>query len=266
MVDSINGIIWDADARTFRFFFVSKQAERLLGYPAERWISEPTFCKDHIHPDDRQTLLDFCARVAESAGDKQTHDLEYRMIAADGRAIWLRNIATASAKDDQPVLLQGVMIDITERKQMEQTLRRFQFCMEHAPEGVFFMTRDAGFSYVNEQACRSLGYTRDELMRLKLWDINPVYSKESWEAIWTQRQEDQIGTIQVETLHRRKDGVVFPVEVFAKHLWFDDTEFHVAFVCDITERKQAEEALKGAEARLRLALQAGGSERGTGTW
>lgn len=257
LVDSINGIIWEADARTFRFSFVSKQAERLLGYPAERWISEPTFCKDHIHPDDRQTVLDFCARVAESAGDKQTHDLEYRMIAADGRAIWLRNIATVLAKDDQPDLLQGVMIDITERKRAEETLQRFQFCMEHAPEGVFFMNRDAGFSYVNEQACRSLGYTRDELMCLKLWDIDPIYSKESWETKWTQRQEDQIGTMHVETLHRRKDGVVFPVEIWAKHLWLGASDFHVAFVRDITERKQAEEALKEAEARLRLALQAG---------
>lgn len=143
---------------------------------------------------------------------------------------------------------------VTGLRQAEEALQMYQFSLEHAPEGVFFMTRDAGFSYVNEQACRSLGYTRDELMRLKLWDIDPIYPKENWEKTWTQRQEEQIVTVHVETLHRRKDGVVFPVEVSAKHLWFGDHEFHVAFVRDITERKKAEEAIAAERERLSVTL------------
>ncbi len=161
-------------------------------------------------------------------------------------------------------LLSALQEENAERKRMEETLRKYQFSMEHAPEGVFFMTHDAGFSYVNEQACRSLGYTREELMALKLWDIDPIYPQERWEKVWAQRREGQVGKAHLETLHRRKDGVVFPVEVSSEHLWLGDDEFHVAFVRDITPRKEAEAALNDAEARLRLALQAG--QIGTWDW
>jgi PAS domain S-box-containing protein len=141
-----------------------------------------------------------------------------------------------------PLYFVAQLQDLTERKRAEEVLHRFQFSMEHAPEAVFFMTRDAGFSYVNEQACRSLGYTRDELLHLKLWNIDPVFPKERWEEII----EGRVGTVHTETLHRRKDGVIFPVEVSARHLWIREDEFHVAFVRDITERKQIEEQLRHA--------------------
>ncbi|WDT81296.1 MAG: PAS domain S-box protein [Candidatus Manganitrophus sp.] len=159
-------------------------------------------------------------------------------------------------------LLSALQKENGERKRVEEALQRFQFSMEHAPDAVFFMTREAGFSYVNEQACRSLGYTRDELLSLKLWDIDPIYPKERWKQVWAQILEDKTDSVHIETLHRRKDGLVFPVEVSAEHLWLGNDEFHVAFVRDISERKRAEEALREAEARVRLALQAGR----IGTW
>ena len=159
-------------------------------------------------------------------------------------------------------LLSALQRENGERKRVEEALQRFQFSMEHAPDAVFFMTREAGFSYVNEQACRSLGYTRDELLSLKLWDIDPIYPKERWKQVWAQILEDKTDSVHIETLHRRKDGLVFPVEVSAEHLWLGNDEFHVAFVRDISERKRAGEALREAEARVRLALQAGR----IGTW
>ncbi|HXF99387.1 MAG TPA: PAS domain S-box protein, partial [Bacteroidota bacterium] len=60
LVNSIDGIVWEADAETFHFHFVSKQAERLLGYPVEEWISQPTFWKDHIHPEDVTWAIEYC--------------------------------------------------------------------------------------------------------------------------------------------------------------------------------------------------------------
>ena len=121
----------------------------------------------------------------------------------------------------------------------------FQFAIDQAPDAVFWMNREAGFSYVNEQACRSLGYTREELLRLHLWDIDPVFPKERWSKNWERYHKDgQVGVTQVETWHRRKDGVTFPVDVSAKHIFLADTEFHVAFVRDITERKRVEQQLQ----------------------
>jgi PAS domain S-box-containing protein len=83
------------------------------------------------------------------------------------------------------------------------------------------------------------------LLKLHLWDIDPVFPKERWEAQWEEFQrEPRVSWSQIETSHRRKDGTVFPVEVSAKHIWLDETELHVAFVRDITERKRKEHRLK----------------------
>ncbi len=141
--------------------------------------------------------------------------------------------------------------DITAAKQAEHVLKRFQFSIDQASDAVFWMNRDAGFTYVNEQACRSLGYTREELLRLHLSDIDPVFPKHLWIERWDRYQEGRRGGVEhLLSAHRRKDGTTFPVEVVSKHLWFGDEEFHVAFVRDITERQQSEAAMRASEERL----------------
>src|SRR5206468_7153539 len=91
LVNSVDGIVWEADGTMRQFAFVSDQAERILGYPVERWLSEPTFWRAHLHPDDRESVLRF--RETASA-EKPDGDCEYRMIAADGRVVWLRDLVT----------------------------------------------------------------------------------------------------------------------------------------------------------------------------
>ena len=117
LVNSVEGIVWEADATTFRFSFVSDQAERILGYPVERWLSDPTFWMDHVHPDDREWAAPFCEKAT---GEKRDHDFEYRMIAADGAVVWLRNLMTVMPEGDRPARLRGVMVDVTDRKRAEQ--------------------------------------------------------------------------------------------------------------------------------------------------
>jgi len=116
LVNSVDGIVWEADATTLQFSFVSNQAERILGYPVERWVSDPTFWEDHLHPDDRESVV----RLCEKSPEKRGHDLEYRMIAADGRVVWLRDQMTVMLEGHRPARLHGVLVDITERKRAEQ--------------------------------------------------------------------------------------------------------------------------------------------------
>ena len=142
----------------------------------------------------------------------------------------------------------GLLTDITERRQLEESLRKFQSSIDRASDAVFWMDREGRFSYVNEQACLSLGYRREELMRLRLWDIDPGFSKELWAKRWEDRET--VSVHRHESSHRRKDGIFFPVEVSAKHIRFSDGELHVAFVRDITERKRAEEEKARLESQL----------------
>src|SRR5690349_21858060 len=76
LVDSIDGIVWEADS-CFRFLFVSQQAERLLGYPVRRWYLEPDFWLNHLHPEDREWAPAHCREATEAC---LPHEFEYRMI------------------------------------------------------------------------------------------------------------------------------------------------------------------------------------------
>lgn len=123
LIHSIDGIVWEADAHTFNFKFVSSQAERLLGYPVSRWIEEPSFWADHLHTEDREAAIRYCTSMTAEMRD---HEFEYRMVAADGRIVWLRDMVSVIAANNQPVLLRGLMVDITEKKSLESQLRHAQ--------------------------------------------------------------------------------------------------------------------------------------------
>jgi PAS domain S-box-containing protein len=128
LVNSIEGIVWEADVPSFQFLFISKQAERVLGYPVERWLSEPTFWRDHLHPEDREWALQFCQTAT---AEKRDHEFEYRIIAADGRVVWLHDLVTVVVEGDRVTRVRGVMVDLTNRKQAEEALRQAQADLAH---------------------------------------------------------------------------------------------------------------------------------------
>lgn len=118
LIDSVDGIVWEADA-TLEMTFVSKQAEQLLGYPVELWTQEPLFWQNHILPYDREDVIQHCRSALEKMAKEE---FEFRMIAADGRTIWLRGIVRGVAEQKQNKL-RGIMVDISERKNVEARLK-----------------------------------------------------------------------------------------------------------------------------------------------
>jgi PAS domain S-box-containing protein len=123
LVNSVEAIVWEANVPGFQFSFISKEAERVLGYPVERWLSEPTFWKDHVHPEDREWALQYCQTAT---AEKRNHQFEHRMIAADGSVVWLRDLVTVVVEGDRVTRVRGLMVDLTNRKQAEEALRQAQ--------------------------------------------------------------------------------------------------------------------------------------------
>jgi PAS domain S-box-containing protein len=136
----------------------------------------------------------------------------------------------------------------------------FRFTVDHASDQVVWLNRNGGFEYVNEQACRMLGYARAELMQLSLWDIAPTFPREQWERNWQYLHNGNQGeSLAFESSQRRKSGESFPVDVRVKQLRFGEREIHVVDVRDITERKRVEAALQESEELYRAVF------RNTGT-
>lgn len=119
LIDSINGIVWEADASTVQFTFISRQVEDILGYPAEQWLSSPTFWVDHIHPEDQTWAPQYCI---EEVRKHRGHTFEYRMVAADGRTVWIRDLVSVLVENGRATKLRGIMEDVTDRKLSERAL------------------------------------------------------------------------------------------------------------------------------------------------
>ena len=120
LVQGLDAIVWEAEARDLRFTFVSQRAEGLLGFPPEHWLREPDFFALRLHPEDRGRALDVCRAAVVAGAD---HEFEYRSVAADGRVVWLRDIVHV-VRDSQgrPRQLRGLTVDLTERKRAEAAL------------------------------------------------------------------------------------------------------------------------------------------------
>nr|WP_315477069.1 PAS domain S-box protein [uncultured Undibacterium sp.] len=119
LVESTDGIVWEADANTFAFTSVSKNAERMLGFPVDDWLV-PGFWVSRIYEEDREYAVTYCAACT---GRIEDHDFEYRFVAQDGSLIWLRDIVKVVTEDGKPKWLRGLMTDITAIKKEQDVLR-----------------------------------------------------------------------------------------------------------------------------------------------
>jgi PAS domain S-box-containing protein len=122
LIQGLDAIVWEADARTLAFSFVSRRAETVLGYPVERWTREPDFWVRRIHPDDRDQVMQI---YRDAIAEGRDHEFEYRSVAADGREVWLRDIVHVVRDGDrQPTTLRGLTVDLTELKRSERALHQ----------------------------------------------------------------------------------------------------------------------------------------------
>ncbi len=202
----------------------------------ERWLGL-------IHPDDR-------ARAAEAAAEAlhggRRYDLEYRVVRPDG------SIRTVHSQGDMtwdesggPLRQFGVLQDITELRQTENELRgseaRFRTFVDHATDA-FFLHDDQGFVLdVNRQACEGLGYSREELIGMYPLAYDVGLDAPALDRIIEQVRSGQ--TVSYETLHRRKNGDLFPVEIRVRRFQNGNALFGLALARDITDRKRAEQRL-----------------------
>jgi PAS domain S-box-containing protein len=121
LVDSIDGIVWESNAVTLENLFVSRQAEHVLGYPVQAWYADPQFWHRHLHPEDRERVVAF---FHEHEALLRPFMAEYRMLRPDGETVWIRDIVSVTAANGRPAMLHGVMLDITDRRRIQQDLER----------------------------------------------------------------------------------------------------------------------------------------------
>ena len=221
----------DKDRKIIEF---SKAAEKTFGYRPEEILGKPI---DVLYVDPREGLT--INNVTHEKG-RFTGEILNRRKNGETFPSFLDSSVLRNARGEQ-VGVMGISWDISERKQAEKALKFTQFAIDRAGELAYWMDSQARFFYVNDAACRSLGYSREELLSMTVHDINPWFSAESWPKTWEEVKKRRCFTF--ESHHRTKHGRKFPVEITINYMEFEGKEYNCAFARDITKRKQAEEAL-----------------------
>jgi len=234
--------------------FANPEALKMFGYDEDAAIGQPIL--ERIHPDDRAMAL---ARVQKLL--QQGYGLnplqEERMLRLDGSIFTAETASAYVDNEGRPAVL-AVLRDVSQRKAAEQGLKeseqRFRAYVEQAGDVLFVHDLQGRVIDVNEQACSVLGYSRDEMLRMAVVDVDVSFDLEAAQRFWKSLEPGIPATIYGE--HRRKDGSTFPVEIRVGCFALAGGRQFLAIARDISERKAAEQALRDSEQRLQKIVSA----------
>jgi len=233
-IATLDGHIWHANAAFCR----------MLGYTETELETQSFFAM--THPDDLPANRSGIQQII--TGETASFRMEKRYLHKDGHLVW-GEMSTVVVRDSAgiPSYLITHVLDITPRKQSEQMMARYQLIMQHARDPLLLSDIDGHIIECNQAAEAFYGYPRAALRQLRIFDLRCADDRET---IRRQMQQARTGGILFETMHRRKDGSVVPVEVSSQGVIVEGQELLLSMIRDISERQQAEEALRESERRL----------------
>ena len=257
-VDGVRAILWQAEAQTFDFKWVSNNAEVILGYPVAQWLTEPDFWANHVHPEDRADAVNTRRRAATQGEDRQ---FEYRMMASDGRIVRLQHVVhvVRDAKG-QPSELWGVMIDLTDianikkaQEALEEKETRWQLLCEKSGTAILTVDAASRILSANPAAQQLFGYNEQELKQLTTLQLTHEDDRERTRWIVREMMAGRKNVHRYEKRYRSKDGRIVWVTTTGTLVRdaLGEPWFFTLMIEDINPRKRAEAALGRLSARLR---------------
>jgi PAS domain S-box-containing protein len=236
---------WDPEHDVVQW---SEELYRIIG--RDPHLPAPTF-QEHQNFYTHESWVRLQQSVTKALQDGSPYEIDLEMVRANGTKRWIT--ARGSAKKDalgRVTSLRGTVQDITARKLVEESQTLFRKLLDGSNDAFEVLDPETmHFLDVNDQACRDLGYSREELLTKTIYDIGPEAG--ATYRVKLLREMQQSGFVIFESTHRRKDGSTFPVEVNIKHIQLD-RGYIVSIARDITERKRVEETLRRNELNYRM--------------
>ena len=236
-----------------KIIFANAAAEKILGltkiHLTKRIYNSPlwkiTTVDGQPFPEDKLPL-----NMVIKKGD-QLYTVEYAIQYPDGRRVILSVVSTPF--HDSAGNLIGIIsaiTDITDRNKNEEALEFTKFSVDRSAIPTYWINSEARFVNVNDAACKMLGYSREELLKMTVHDIDPDYQKSIWGKHWADLKNQK--KLIFESRHRKKDGSIVSMEINANYLEFRGREYNFAFALDISESKRAEASVRESEGKYRL--------------
>lgn len=244
LVESINDILWEVDHQG-RYTYVSPNAASIMGYEPQEMIGKTPF--DFMPEEEAK-------RVGKLFGEIASRKRPFSLL----RHFFLKKSGETGTMEcgGRPIFdrrgsfqgYRGVDRDVTESVRTEEALKKseehFRLLVEHAADGFFLHDLEGRFVDANERACRSLGYSRQELLSMRVWDLAMprTFDRRQLQEHWRSMKERTPMTL--EGFHRRKDGSSFPVEIRLEKFRSEGRPLLLALARDITERRRTDESLR----------------------
>jgi PAS domain S-box-containing protein len=225
------------DPQDGRIVDANPAAERFYGWSREQLTSMRAGDINTSGAEEIQAEL-----TAARRAERQYFEFRHRRADGSVRDV---EIFSGPVKVGGRELLYSIIHDTTARKQAERALHLSSYCIENAILDIIqARVRDARIMSANRQACDSLGYTEEELRRLTIFDIDPTFSFGRWKQNASETEDGN--DLTFESVRRRKDGSIFPVEITVTLIEFDGEEYAFSFARDITARAHHEAELEAS--------------------
>ncbi|MCY4330753.1 MAG: response regulator, partial [Endozoicomonadaceae bacterium] len=198
-----------------------------------------------LHPDDKQAAVNHMQLILNQ--NDQVIEYECRMKCKNNNYLYVRTKGKVIARDykNNPVRAIGILVDVTEQKQRERELAMVRFSLDSAADCIYWLRQDGSYKYVNEAAGKVLDYSQEELLRINIFAVSPNLDKKTWADLWCQVKKKRYLTY--DSTKQTKHGRSFPVEITINYMEYEGEGFVFMSERDITERKQAEQALYKAK-------------------
>ncbi|MCE1188834.1 MAG: PAS domain S-box protein [Ignavibacteria bacterium] len=248
-------IIYIYDLHSDTNLYINKDIGTLLGYKkGELPADSMNAIRQLLHPDDISQFDNYIPKV-QDLQDNYVLEFEYRLLAKDHTWRWFYGKEKAfERRDGKIVTLIGTVRDVTERKESEIELLIYQLGIENSVDALFLVNNIGKILRVSQSAGRLLGYSKNDLLKLSITDINPNITKLDWKNLWDALKISK--SRRIESSHKSRTGKIFPVEIMLSYVEFGKDCYCLLIARDITERKLVEERLRTNERRLSYAIAA----------
>ena len=243
LLNSMPSMIWCLkDSRTFGM--VNSQFARFFGKRPEE--IENHVIEDVLPSSEVESCIESNEEVIRSKAPVSFKQSSTNH-AGEKRTIAITKIPVTSESGEVDSII-CTAEDVTDKEVAESRLRLIQFALDNVNEEAFWISKEGDILYVNKATCKALGYSQDELVGMKVHDVDPTELAKNRDLNWEQVKKSRQDVI--ETFHRRKDGTIFPVEVNRNYLIYEGQEYEFSFARDISERRSAQNRLEREKRRI----------------